>query len=290
MEGSSVRNPSDLQIYYQRNLFYALLITILCALFSAGYLAFLKPNINQPVSIIPANLIFHDNEPASQSEPIQAKHLLREFNPYNSQHNGFLGFVDIEIDQYVSQPIISSRPVPEVENISISSDDMIFSFSIIEGDDTGIYFPSEGDLTFASRFSGIDYDPISREVQVIHDVEPEYPWVANDAGKEGEVIFLVYIDSLGNLSSFQDRVSGDDIEMFQYMDNGNIRDASFAYREEPQGWYFAQNFIKVLPEWKFSPKIVHGKPVGSFLRIKQYYCLGLNCMRFELNKLIPVIE
>ncbi len=123
---------------------------------------------------------------------------------------------------------------------------------------------------------------LNRPIGVVRRVDPEYPYVAREANKEGEIIVLVYVDSVGELSTFPDWLQGDGIQTLEHTVNGKPRTLSYAVRESSPGWFFAANFLKVLPQWRFVPRVSDSQPVGAPLRIKYTYCLGINCAHYEL--------
>ena len=132
-----MRHPSDLQIYYQRNLFYAVVITIITATFSSICLMFFK-NHTEPLHQIAG--IQNNVNPTAKSkskEPINALTLLSVLNPYSKQHDGFFGFVDIEISSsQTERQIIPQFDYRSTES-DFSGDEFVLSYSSIAGNDTG---------------------------------------------------------------------------------------------------------------------------------------------------------
>jgi hypothetical protein len=114
-------------------------------------------------------------------------------------------------------------------------------------------------------------------------VDPEYPFVALDAGREGEVIILLYVDVNGLPAKFPSWLQGDNIGVYSFQTHGIEHSANFAIKEEPKGWFFGANLLKVLPQWSFAPRIENGQPVNSLLRIRYRFCLGGDCSRLQVT-------
>ena len=154
----------------------------------------------------------------------------------------------------------------------------------MEGGEKGLFLPE--DYTTASLLlpPEVVRPPANRDIDVVYKLDPEYPFVARDAGKEGGITVLVYIDSTGELSTFPPWIAGEGIQTLEYTVGNRTKVFNYAVKEDPPDWFFAQNFIKVLRTWVFAPRIVDGNPVNSLLRIKYRFCLGQNCIRYELEQ------
>ncbi|MCM2271752.1 MAG: energy transducer TonB [candidate division Zixibacteria bacterium] len=124
-----------------------------------------------------------------------------------------------------------------------------------------------------------------RPVTILTHMDPEYPFVARDAGKEGIIVAVVYIDSNGMASIIPNELRGtcNCIKTDTAKIDGDRRIIDYAIVENPPDWFFGDNFRKVFPQWRFLPKIEDGKAVSSLLTIRYTFCLGtLNCMKYEL--------
>ncbi len=261
-------------------------IIIIFSLFFSLYFSLRTSEYLPNTTTVPIVQNIHLAENIDHSVPLPAKQLLASFNQYSERHEGFLGFINLITIREISQTVTVIPPIYTTDD-EIEIEKTPLSFSIDDGDETGIYISDETEFTYFPQTKKKAIKPISRGVQVIRRVKAAYPWVAYIDGKEGEVSTLVYIDSLGYLSMFPDWIVGDDIHIIEYIINGELFKAQYAYSEEPQGWFFAQNFLKVLSDWRFAPKIKNGKPVGALLRIKCIFCIGfnnMNCMRYELEQ------
>jgi len=205
-------------------------------------------------------------------------------NPYAMAHDGFLGFVNLR-PVCQAPELIAERPDVYDPDFAPLGIDSTPSFSTVEGDEEGLFLPEEYTIADAYLPPENVRPPVTRQVQVVYKPDPEYPFVARDAGKEGNITVLVYIDSAGELTTFPDWIGGEGIQTLEYTVGSTRRIVNYAVKEEPPGWFFAKNFLKVLPEWVFAPSIRNGKPVSSLLRIKYNFCLGSNCLRYELEQL-----
>jgi len=279
--------PSELQMYYQWNMLIGLCIATLLSIGCGVALYVLDGQgadqtfDNGVVTVVTTR----DTSTVADGNQVVG-YVAGSLNPYATQHQGFLGFVNLRPEQSLLEPIALPPP--------IFSDDMgpdglydtaIWSLSPDESADTGVHIPLNVDF-IASQY---DDEPapalVNRGVRVAVRVDPEYPFVAKDTDKEGEITILIYIDSTGELTTFPDWIQGEGIQTLEFTVNGRDKSINYAVREDPPGWYFADNFLKVLPQWKFSPRIENSRPVPALLRIKYYFCLGVNCSKYEL---IPV--
>jgi len=209
-------------------------------------------------------------------------------NPYTARHDGFLGFIRLEPTVAVPEQVKISQSLfsDELELAELTSEP-ILSNSLNQEADTGGYQVAEFEASeFLPQLKTVP-PPIlaAREIQVVNRVDPEYPWYAKENGKEGKITVLIYIDSTGALSTFPNWIAGEGIKTVEYTVDGESRTANYAFQEDPPEWFFARSFIKVLPEWKFAPRIENGRPVGSLFRIKYTFCLGVNCLKYEFEQL-----
>jgi hypothetical protein len=215
-----------------------------------------------------------------------AVRLVNVLNPYAQRHEGFLGFVDLRPVRSLRRPHPVPPPIVSDDAEAGEPEDMtVYSFSPTAGIDTGIYVAPGDDIIFGASGSEPRREVVNRQIEVVVRVDPEYPLVARNAGKEGEIIALVYIDTTGELGLFPDWITGEEIRTLEFAVNGRRKSANYALYEDPTGWFFADNFLKVLPGWRFVPRIEDSRPVASLLRIRYHFCLGVNCLRYEL---IPV--
>ncbi len=239
------------------------------------------PQLTSPPAV--SNLVISDRD---RIEPTNkpARVTVGGLNPYALSHDGFLGFLDLRPENKASvltaeEPEIYLRRHPPLE----ADEDL--SFSINEGEGEGIYITDDYATAAPPVGPQAERTPLTRDVVVVRRIDPEYPFVARADGKEGNITVLVYIDSTGELTIFPDWVGGDGIQTLEYTTGSTRSIINYAVKEEPPGWFFAQSFIKVLPEWVFAPSIRDGRPISSMLRIKYRFCLGSNCLRYELEQL-----
>ena len=140
---------------------------------------------------------------------------------------------------------------------------------------------SEADYFADTTISFVNRDSIT----VVRKTDPEYPRVADDAGKEGRVSILVYVDEYGELARFpSDIAKNSRVKLLEFETDGYKQTMEYCVVvEQPQGWFFAKNLLKVLPTWRFLPEVHQGVPSGDFLVVTYHYCKGVNCSRLELQ-------
>ncbi|MCP4684077.1 MAG: hypothetical protein GY867_01395 [bacterium] len=276
--------PSHLQTYYQRNMLIGLCVSALLACGAGVYLSTLQALPGQTIPELACDLQPYDKTDSSQTEPGSDGPGSGGFNPYAEQHQGFMGFATLYPRQNVPIPAVTRIPSYDLSPDAPESDATLLSYSPFEGDQTGLYVPDG--IGFAGAVGAVRRtEPLNRDIVVVRKVDPEYPYVARMAGKEGQLIVLVYLDSLGRLSEFPPWVSGEGKCTLKYRVAGRRMTADYAYSEDPTDWFFAPNFLRVLPEWRFAPRIENGRPVSSLLRIRYSFCLGLDCGTFRLETL-----
>ncbi len=279
-----MRRPSDLQIQYQRNMLIAQFCLMTCAVITGLFLSLPSSDSKSIISQVHSVQNLHLSENVNMSEPIAAK-LSFVIKEYTGQLSGFLGFVNLNPIKDISQAITIVPPIYKTDSEIDIPDESQLSFSIDEGDDVGIYIPDGTEFLYNKKTVIKLTGPFNRNVQVLKRIKPQYPLVARNGRKEGEISTLVYIDSEGFLSTFPDWISDEGVETIEYIINGQSHIAQYAYIEEPEGWFFAEKFLQVLFDWRFSPKIEDGKAVGSLLRIKSNFCINVaNCAALELEE------
>lgn len=227
-----------------------------------------------PVSVRDSSVVVVDS-----SHP--ARSLLPRLNPYVQLHDGFLGFRDLRPQPNVPVQIVTPQPLITVDDdLAETSETDLVSFSLEEGIDTGVFLPESYVVGVSTRQP---IPPVNQEITVVRRVDPEYPLVALDSRKEGEVTVIVHIDSTGLLTTFPDWVQGEQIQTVEFTVDGNTQRFNYAAHEEPSGWYFAEHLLKVLPKWQFVPRIVDGAPVSALLRIRYRYCLNDGCRQYDIE-------
>ena len=115
--------------------------------------------------------------------------------------------------------------------------------------------------------------PVDKPPTVSFSVEPCYPYVARDAGKEGVVVILIPLDVYGRTSLFS-RAEKDSLMLLCYsikrLDSFHVA----IIEGYPDDWFFVSNLLKVIPRWRFLPSVIMGKPVRSTITIKYAYVLS----------------
>ncbi|MFZ2541771.1 MAG: hypothetical protein WAW75_08360 [Gallionella sp.] len=205
-------------------------------------------------------------------------------NPYRGRHEGFQGFVNIRPVPELVIPLPLPQDKKAHELAQLDEKDLP-SDPVMAGSDTVVTPIDHSEAGFIPATKEPQQELLTRDVQVLNRVDPEYPFVAREAYKEGKINVLVYIDSLGNLTTFPDWIAGETIKTLTFKLDGSIIKFNYAIKEDPQDWFFGKNFLEVLPKWKFIPGIKEGKPVNTLLNIKYTFCIGANCMRYEIQEL-----
>ncbi len=198
--------------------------------------------------------------------------------PKPKSSSGFLGFrTEIKIVEDISQPEFSIQP-PAVYSVvaDMTTPDVTeASFAVFEDEGNGLFVPDNYD-NFV--YAGEEHPPLlTQPVSLLTGARPEYPLVAKNSNKEGKVVVTIFVDSTGRMAPFV------------YQDQqGDFRQAHVSIKsEQPDGWFFADKLVDVLPDWHFMPQVVEGQPVGCHVEITCLYCLGINCqktrMQYRLN-------
>lgn len=213
---------------------------------------------------------------------------------------GFHGQFGIKLRIIPDGPVVPvpAVPPPKVYTQELAPDIVDSDISISDLDEgvTGAYIPEDGVYSFEDNVD-TPTEPINRPSTVLTKVDPEYPRVAEDAGKEGQVVFILPIDAAGYKSVFPDDLSRDfekrgyRVQTLEYEVAGGVKrefDVVIA-KEEPADWFFASNLLRVISQWTFTPWIEDSKPVSAFMTIRYRYCLAENCSQYESiqNTLIP---
>lgn len=276
--------PSEQQIRYQRNMLIGLIMAVALSL---GFGVWVR-SLDGPALMINSlltlpNLVILDHELVEHSDE-PARLAVGGMNPYSNAHDGFLGFVNLRPEPLAPE-LIAKRPVVYIQDFAPMSDDSAPSFSTIAGTEQGLFLPEEYSTANAHLPPEDIRPPVTRQIQVLYKLDPEYPWVAREAGKEGLVVVLVYVDSTGGLSTFPSWVEGEGIQTLRYTVAGRRKVLNYAVKEDPPDWFFAHNLLKVLSNWMFSPRVENGRAVNSMLLIKFRFCLGQGCIRYELEQL-----
>lgn len=272
----------ELKARYQRNMLWSLGIVCLLAAVFALYLKLTETDRLRTAttgtgeSAVQAGSVIKPEV----KKPNTAQNGLG-YNPYERQHRGFAGFrgyrvihdLSISTHDAESSIIAAYDPIPPSSESRDPFTDAFAEtgFGSVEPESDLNYLPDEPVRTLI----------MDRNVQVVRRVDPEYPAVALERGIEGEIAVIVYIDSSGRLSSYPDWLQGS-FKSMAFSVNGQKRIINYAISEQPPDWFFGRNFLKVLPQWEFLPKIEQGVAVGSVLTIRYYYCLGAYCLKYEI--------
>ncbi len=224
--------------------------------------------------------------------PISVLPTKRNVGGRAQQSDGFVGQFGIKLriipDGQVAP--VPKTPPPKVyaQELAPVLIDPNVSISDLDEGKAGVYVPEDALYSFELKERAPE-EPINRPCSVLTKVDPEYPRVAEDASKEGQVVLILPIDASGNKSIFPDDLSRDfakrgyRVRTLKYEVAGGIeREFNVVIaREEPADWFFASNLLKVIPQWTFTPWIENSRPVSAFLTIRYDYCLAQHCSRYE---------
>jgi hypothetical protein len=188
------------------------------------------------------------------------------------------------------EPIFNTKP-PKIYSHELFTvvQESVLSYSSIERLDTEIsispYLDNVALLPDSMNDSVTNMGP-----GIIFKEEPTVPFIARERKIEGIVEVLIYIDPLGVPSPFSARpvTSSNTQNNFQLdirMKDGRLSHLEFfidpiqknntlmnlVLKEEPESFFFADKLTKALPEWRFRPRIVKGKPKGSFAVLRYMF-------------------
>ncbi len=163
-------------------------------------------------------------------------------------------------DQYSSHP--DNLPLPEPGNLSSSP------FGSVSGP-LGSGF-SDSDSSSEAHTQRV----MAALIRVLYQQEPEYPPSALRAKVEGEVEVLVYVDNTGRTAVFP---RTDDNGLTHWV-------TSHVISVTPRDWFFEEAAVKVLSRWRFMPRIESGRPVGSYLKIRFWFCISSDCREYEIEQ------
>jgi len=208
------------------------------------------------------------------------------YNPYAQQHTGFMGFKGFHVISDAPEPL-PIRPHKVFVNAPIPlGSDTIESYSDIEGDGTGVYPPGDYVLIEPKKAEStiVSDSIVIVPCNVLVAVKPEYPFVAQDAGKEGVAAIIVCIDETGKVSLFSDEIKQSfskqhlQVENMSFKVDGTKRLFNYVVKDEkPDGYFFAKKVAEILPQWSFAPSMVKGQPVKSLIVIAHAFCLSDAC-------------
>lgn len=279
----------QLKASYQRNMMIGMLGAIVLFVLPVCYFSW--QSAPEPVSPLTFQNIYVQDR--TVMTPPSASPTKRNVGGRTQLMQGFKGQFGIKLRIIPDRAILPKPAVPApkvfVQELPPVLTDSDLSISNLFEGAAGPYVPDDALYSFKS---GVDTpaEPVNRACTVLTKVDPEYPRVAEDAGKEGHVIVILSIDAGGNKSTFPDDLCRDfekrgyRIKTIEYDVGGGINREFdvVVVKEEPADWFFASNLLRVIPQWTFTSWIKDSRPVSSFLTIRYRYCLIGNCLRYEI--------
>lgn len=167
-----------------------------------------------------------------------------------------------------SYPVpIKSRITEEISVLALipdSIDSDLFGSSVLGGEP----FLDESYLSAYREELNEPPKLLNRSVKIINYKRPDYPFTAKYESQEGEVRFLLLIDSLGQRAFFPFQVEGQAPVIVNHL----------VLKEEPTNWFFARNAYDAIEDWQFGPAVENGLVVTSYIKIRINYCLSEGCL------------
>jgi hypothetical protein len=256
--------PNEQQVLYQRNMLLGILTATLCAAITAVVLLLASPpTVGSPDGASSEVIEIRLGKTPQSRVGKALSGMLTKKGP------GFLGFeaqIRIIPDQpasIVTSPKVAVPPLPpsltatdpdlKMEPAPLSTG--IDQFSLPAGD----YLP-EADTLKSARL-------LNHDVVVMQRIDPEYPLVARQARKEGQVTLRICVGANGQLKPLE-------VETVKRHKRVVQQVMYVVVHEQPGGYFFAENLVKVLPYWAFVPKIENGSPVEAQLDVTYRFVLS----------------
>jgi hypothetical protein len=266
---------------YQRNMLIAQAsVVVFVGIVAAAFIASDHPAdvTRRNVRIVESSVVVHDTSVVQRDSTRTARRIAPSFNPYAQKHEGFLGFITLRPKPSV--PVHAEAPiVPAITAPDFTPSDSIVSFSLVEGDDTGVFIPEDVDLWSQRQNSELQVVPCA----VVAKVDPEYPPYALSIRKEGEVTVELPVTENGRIGVFPPEMEqeykdrGYRVTNVKYVVNGTVQSGTVAITEDPPGYWFASSLLKVLGKWEFQPFFENGVAVPSLMVVGYSYCLTDSC-------------
>jgi len=270
-----INRPSRLQTTYQRNLMIGMLTTIALVVIPCSAIIYFEDKGNVAVEVVSNSLIGAPTTFEFEAAGSNVGMVL----PPGSPRSGFLGFVGGNVRIVSEWTAVTTAEFrsgvsaydlsPEVGEPSLSATDGWGSGSFLSG---------------GPPLSG--YKPMSLNAEIIVTEEPEYPWVALEARKEGTVIFVLQIGKTGELAPFSVRALRTDrsaVNMEVYVDGTNDELLVLFLDEDPEGWFFRDKVEDVVFRWVFVPAVEEDVPVSRFVEVTYRFCLTDRCRKLAVG-------
>lgn len=266
---------------YQRNMLVAqLIVVVLVSVVTAAFIASDRPAdvSRHHIRVVESPVVIHDSSVVQRDSTRSARRIASPLNPYAHRHEGFLGFINLRPEPSMS--ILAEAPkVPAITAPDFEPNDSIVSFSLVEGSDTGVFIPENVDFWSPGKAPSLQVVP----GEVLAKVDPEYPPYALSAQKEGEVTVELSVTENGKIGNLPPGMEqeyanrGYRVSTVQYVVNGTIHTGTVAIHEDPPGYWFASNLLKVLGKWTFQPLVENGAVVPSVMVVNYTFCLTDSC-------------
>lgn len=282
----------DLQKVYQRNMLWALMLTLVLAILCCLWTLTLPPEPSAVEGFAgkrPLSTQLENRDDLS-SGVVAGTGVPLAMNPYVGRHAGFLGFANLRPRQRSHHVSLITPAMPSPDLFSSDGPSVLLGglksieTAHIAGQPVG---PSSDQSGF---FIDTTVDAPTRPVRLIHVVHPRVPPIAQWNEKEGYVEVLLLVDRTGMPRRFSCRANPPDAPpgpVFEIETRATgrqparlqfyvaLRDNSLLYvrlTEEPREYHFADYLLEVLPHWRFAPAIRDGQPVEQFVVVQYWYC------------------
>ena len=275
--------PNRLQVTYRRNILLA--NATVCVLAGIGSWLALLPGHPETVRFTPARTSIDVRQEAELSSSSGPGHQRR---PNEMQRDGFLGFVRLD-KQFVGTPAVDLLPQPAGDTREPAPSPLDFNPS-----EESVNLSYEPEAVAADAAYASPSQPEAErwaanlDIDIVSKTDPEYPFVAREADKQGRVSILIYVGEDGKVSAFPEGTTAHNytIQSREFTVDGRRNRFDYVIAlEEPDGWYFSDNLLKVLPSWVFRPEIRNGHTVSDFLIVTYSFCLGGDCLGLQLQSI-----
>jgi len=266
-------------------------VVVLLLALLAGLLALKSPRSEMLPIVIDRRgvLLASSDHPPSESGSIVPGPAVSPRRPVPTE--GFLGLVRLS-----AAPDTFPGPEIDLSGSTYSPSSLDYGSPFTPGDELengGNGSGGNGSSVFLADPSSSPKPASNLDIAVVTQVDPEYPFVAREAGKQGKASILVYVDTDGVVGPYPAGTTSSRYKIrtncFTVDSKSRLYDYVIA-DEFPRHWFFAENLLKVLPQWRFRPRIISGQPTGNYLLITYHFCLGFDCLAVKLQVLGKGLE
>jgi hypothetical protein len=249
----------ELKARYQRNMLWSMAVVV-CCFGSIGIAIMLTSHSPTPRTVAGISYRMLSTGQTPGIPPRYGSPL----GGGSNDRTGFLGFGrPIRVVPDRPEAVLATKPraripLPELAEIDDGPGLDTLPFGLLVG-------VSSSTLSSGDYLATLDTSPpgqyMVKEAGVIHKVDPEFPRDALRWRKHGQLTIRVCVGADGTLKPFEIEVVKRHKKVVQQV-------MYVVTQEQPKGFFFAENLLKVLPQWVFRPRIESGAPVDALLDIK----------------------